>query len=37
MDILFSEGPQNMNWANVMGEIKTDLELFVNDGGWSFL
>lgn len=26
-----------MNWANVMNEIKADLDRFVNDGGWSFL
>jgi len=41
MDIIFSEGPLNMEWKNVMGEIRKKIELdpqsFINEGGWNFL
>ena len=37
MDILYSESKVNMNWNEVLREIKSDLHSFVNEGGWSFL
>ena len=37
MDIVFSEGEMNMNWANVMKMIRNDTEEFINNGGWEFL
>ena len=37
MDILFSETNKNLNWDNIMNEIKENMEDFVEDGGWAFL
>ena len=37
MDIIFSEGPLNMNWTVVLKNIRGDLESFINDEGWDFL
>jgi len=36
-DILYSESKINLNWNEVMREIKNDLEKFVDEGGWAFL
>lgn len=36
-NILFSEGPMCLNWPNILNHIKEDFEVFVQDGGWSFL
>jgi nucleosome binding factor SPN SPT16 subunit len=37
MDILYSEGTLNLNWAMVMNQIKQDVEGFVDDGGWAVI
>jgi nucleosome binding factor SPN SPT16 subunit len=37
VDIPFSEGPVNLNWATVMKTIIADPHGFFKDGGWSFL
>lgn len=34
---MYSESKINLNWNEVMREIKNDLEKFVEDGGWAFL
>ncbi|KAI9190105.1 FACT complex subunit spt16 [Blastocladiella emersonii ATCC 22665] len=36
-DILFSEGPVNLNWTTIMKTINEDPAAFFNDGGWTFL
>jgi len=36
-DILFSEGPMNLNWTNILSKIRGDLEDFIANGGWNFL
>ena len=35
--LLYSEGAVNMNWANILAEIREDPAEFVNGGGWNFL
>lgn len=35
--LIFSEGAINMNWQNVLAEIRGDLEGFLEQGGWNFL
>ena len=35
--LIFSEGAVNMNWQNVLSEIRADLDGFVEQGGWNFL
>jgi len=37
MDILFSETNKNLAWDVVMSQIKSDINTFVEDGGWAFL
>ena len=34
MEILYSEGTLNLNWTMVMNQIKQDVEVFIEDGGW---
>ncbi|ORZ39360.1 FACT complex component Spt16 [Catenaria anguillulae PL171] len=36
-DILFSEGPVNLNWAAIMKTINDDPAAFFEETGWSFL
>jgi len=36
-DILFSEGPMNLNWVNILSKIRGDLDDFIQNGAWSFL
>ncbi|WPH01625.1 Hypothetical protein R9X50_00447400 [Acrodontium crateriforme] len=37
VDIPFSEGPLNLNWATIMKTVIADPYQFFKDGGWSFL
>ncbi|KAF7190408.1 FACT complex subunit spt16 [Pseudocercospora fuligena] len=37
VDIPFSEGPLNLNWATIMKTVIQDPHTFFKDGGWSFL
>ncbi|KAF2877255.1 FACT complex subunit-domain-containing protein [Massariosphaeria phaeospora] len=37
VDIPFSEGPLNLNWAMIMKTVTQDPHQFFADGGWSFL
>eukprot|EP00050_Salpingoeca_kvevrii_P010632 m.9559 g.9559 ORF g.9559 m.9559 type:complete len:1001 (-) comp2986_c0_seq1:1075-4077(-) len=37
VDIVFTEGPQNLNWVKIMKSITEDLQGFIETGGWSFL
>lgn len=37
MDVLYSETKINMDWNEVLREIKGNLQGFVEDGGWAFL
>jgi nucleosome binding factor SPN SPT16 subunit len=37
VDIPFSEGPLNLNWATIMKTVSSDPHQFFADGGWSFL
>ncbi|KAF2132040.1 SPT16-domain-containing protein [Dothidotthia symphoricarpi CBS 119687] len=37
VDIPFSEGPLNLNWATIMKTVTSDPHSFFADGGWSFL
>lgn len=37
MDILFSNGPNNLNWKNLMKRIREDPENFIEEGCWGFL
>jgi len=37
VDIPFSEGPLNLNWATIMKTVTSDPHQFFVDGGWSFL
>lgn len=37
VDIPFSEGPLNLNWATIMKTVIVDPHAFFKDGGWSFL
>ncbi|KAF2264458.1 SPT16-domain-containing protein [Lojkania enalia] len=37
VDIPFSEGPLNLNWATIMKTVTQDPHQFFVDGGWSFL
>ncbi|PWN36127.1 putative SPT16-general chromatin factor [Meira miltonrushii] len=36
-DICVSEGPVNLNWPQILTQIKQDPYGFFEDGGWSFL
>ncbi|KAF2158840.1 hypothetical protein M409DRAFT_30712 [Zasmidium cellare ATCC 36951] len=37
VDIPFTEGPLNLNWATIMKTVIQDPHTFFKDGGWSFL
>jgi len=37
VDIPYSEGPLNLNWAMIMKAVVIDTHNFFADGGWSFL
>mmetsp|Transcript_10561 Transcript_10561/g.1590 ORF Transcript_10561/g.1590 Transcript_10561/m.1590 type:complete len:155 (+) Transcript_10561:1800-2264(+) len=37
IDITFSESLQALNWPNVMKTITSDIQGFIQDGGWAFL
>ena len=37
VDIAFTEGPLNLNWATIMKTVTADPHQFFKDGGWSFL
>ncbi|KAI7350356.1 FACT complex subunit [Hortaea werneckii] len=37
VDIPFTEGPLNLNWATIMKTVIADPHTFFKDGGWSFL
>lgn len=37
VDIPFSEGPLNLNWATIMKTVTADPHSFFAEGGWSFL
>lgn len=37
VDIPYSEGPLNLNWATIMKTVIADPHTFFADGGWSFL
>ena len=37
LDLVYSEGVQNLNWTTVFKTIKEDIKKFVVDGGWNFL
>ena len=37
IDVIYSEGPVNMNWNNVMQEIRNNFDDWLEDGGWEFL
>ncbi|KAH8727016.1 FACT complex subunit-domain-containing protein [Phaeosphaeriaceae sp. PMI808] len=37
VDIPFTEGPLNLNWATIMKTVTSDPHQFFADGGWSFL
>ena len=37
VDLSYSEGPLNLNWAQIMKTVTADTHQFFKDGGWSFL
>lgn len=37
VDIAYTEGPLNLNWATIMKTVSTDPHSFFKEGGWSFL
>ena len=37
VDIPYSEGPLNLNWATIMKTVISDPHEFFKEGGWSFL
>ncbi|KAF2724711.1 FACT complex protein [Polychaeton citri CBS 116435] len=37
VDIPYTEGPLNLNWATIMKTVVQDPHTFFKDGGWSFL
>eukprot|EP01066_Platyproteum_vivax_P013807 Platyproteum_vivax@DN6234_c0_g1_i2.p1 len=36
-NLVFYEGPTNLNWVNVLKYINNDVANFARDGGWAFL
>ena len=36
-EILYSEGPLNLNWQTIMKTVTSDPHQFYQDGGWGFL
>ncbi|KAJ1922840.1 FACT complex subunit spt16 [Tieghemiomyces parasiticus] len=37
MDVVFSEGPVNLNWSAIMKTVNQDPAAFFEEGGWGFL
>ncbi|KAJ2160116.1 FACT complex subunit spt16 [Coemansia sp. RSA 552] len=37
VNLAFTEGPVNLNWAQIMKTVNRDPASFYEDGGWSFL
>ena len=37
LDILYSEGAINLNWANILAEIRENPQSFLDEKGWCFL
>ena len=37
VELVYSEGPNPLNWPNVMKEVTDDIPAFVEQGGWEFL
>ena len=37
VDIVFSEETLNLNWPNILTEIRTNLQSFLDQDGWGFL
>jgi nucleosome binding factor SPN SPT16 subunit len=37
VDLVFTEGPMNLNWSTIMKTINDDPKAFFEEGGWSFL
>ncbi|KAK9466335.1 FACT complex subunit-domain-containing protein [Lipomyces arxii] len=37
VEIPYSEGPLNLNWATIMKTVTSDTHSFFEEGGWSFL
>lgn len=37
VDMAYTEGPLNLNWATIMKTVSTDPHSFFKEGGWSFL
>ncbi len=37
VNILYSEGAINLNWTNLLTEIREKPETFIEQGGWDFL
>ncbi|KAJ1652761.1 FACT complex subunit spt16 [Dispira simplex] len=37
MDVVFAEGPVNLNWTAIMKTVQEDPAAFFQDGGWGFL
>ena len=35
--IIYSDGPQPMNWTAILKEIRDNFESFLEDGGWKWL
>lgn len=36
-DVLYTEGPIPLNWTTVLAQIRSDIENFIDNGGWRFL
>lgn len=37
MDILYYESAKNLNWNDLMSEIRKNPNEFISNGGWRFL
>jgi nucleosome binding factor SPN SPT16 subunit len=37
MDILYYESAKNLNWNELMSEIRKNPDEFIQNGGWKFL
>ena len=36
-EIVYTEGPISLNWTQILSQIRSDIEGFIEQGGWSFL
>lgn len=36
-DIIYTEGPISLNWNALLGQIRSDIGGFIQQGAWSFL